>query len=147
VNDIIKDMPNIRNLIAKQKAFYDSIVSVNCPFLGESVYFKSDGFHHLLNKYPNKRRPINETYLKLMCFTHAPEIIANSMKIIEIRKEEIKIKGKLKDVISYELVDGKKRTDNIAVIVRKIGTGKLRFRSVKKISSKRYASKKAPFGA
>lgn len=140
-------MVNIYKLIGLQKAFYGSIVSVFCPLLSETIYFNSEGFHHLTNKANGKRRKLSEQYMKLQCLKHAPEIISNCSKIIEIRKEKRIIKGKEKEVISYELVDGKKRDYHIAVIVDKIGSGKHRFRSVKRISHSRYNHKKAPFGA
>lgn len=137
-------MSNIRKLIDKKKAFYDSIVSVQCPILGDAVYFRADGFKHLINKSHGKRRKIDEQYLKLMCVTHAPDIIRDCTLIVETRQVKIPIKGKQKLVTTYELIDGKKRNANVAVIVWKIGsTGKYRFRSVKKISDTRY-NKKAP---
>lgn len=135
---------NIYDLIAKQKVFYKSIVSLSCPLLNETIYFTSEGFHHLTHKSNNKRRKVNEQYMKLKCLSFAPEIIKNCTRIIETRSEEHLIKGKKKTVITHELVDGKKRSHNIAVIIEKIGTGKHKFRSVKRISSNRYNSKKAP---
>lgn len=140
-------MPDIRELIKKQKAFYQSVVSVNCQLLNNTVYFTGDGFNHLLGDNPRKRRIISEQYLKLSCLSHAPEIVKNCVRIVDIRKGERFIKHKKKTTITYELVDGKKRRDNIAVIVERIGTGKLKFRSVKKIGNNRYYNKKAPFGA
>jgi len=131
-------MPNIRDLIAKQKSFYNSIVSVQCNMLNDIVYFRSEGFHHLVNKSPLKRRKVSEQCLKLMCLTPAPEIVKDCTKIIETRNEERTIKGKKKNVITYELIDGKKRKHNIAVIVERIGAGKIKFRSVKRISKNRY---------
>jgi hypothetical protein len=132
-------MTDIRILIGKQKKYYDSIVSVYCKILNDTVYFRSEGFFHLLYKSSKKRRSVNEQYLKLMCLTHASEIVRNSTKIIETRSEVRNIKGKKKSVIAYELIDGKKRIHNVAVIIERIGTGRLKFKSVKKISNKRYS--------
>ena len=140
-------MPNIREIIKKQKAFYKSVVSVFCPLLNDTIYFTGEGFNHLLGDNPRKRRDINEQYLKLMCLSHAPTIAKNSVRIVEVRKGERFVKHKKKSTVTYELVDGKKRRDNIAVVVERIGTGKLKFRSVKKIRDNRYNNKKAPFGA
>jgi hypothetical protein len=131
-------MPDIRILIGKQKNFYDSVVSVECKMLNDNVYFRSEGFAHLIRKTPMKRRPVSEQYLKLKCLSHAPEIIRDCTKIIETRTENQRIKGKKKTVVMYELIDRKKRNYNIAVIIRRIGTGRLHFRSVKKISDNRY---------
>lgn len=131
-------MSDIRVLIGKQNSYYKSIVSAFCPLLNDTVYFTSEGFHHLLYKSSGKRRTIDEQYLKLKCLTHAPPIVQNSTRIIETRKEERMIKGKKKSVVTYELVDGQKRKHNIAVVVERIGTGKHKFRSVKRISRKRY---------
>lgn len=135
---------NIWDLIPKQKVFYKSIVSIFCPLLNETVYFTSEGFHHLTNKSNNKRRKISEQYMKLQCLSHVPEIVKNCTRIIETRSEEHIIKGKKKIVVTHELIDGKKRNYNIAVVVARIGTGKHKFRSVKRISDNRYNSKKAP---
>ena len=135
---------NIYDLITEQKIFYKSIVSLFCPLLNETIYFTSEGFHHLTHKSNNKRRKISEQYMKLKCFSHVPEIVRDCTRIIETRSEEHIIKGKKKTVITYELIDGKKRSHNIAVIIGKIGTGKHKFRSVKRISDNRYNSKKAP---
>lgn len=137
---------DIYDLIKKQKIFYKSIVSISCPLLNETVYFTSEGFHHLTHKSNNKRRKIGEQYMKLKCLSHVPEIVKNCTRIIETRSEEHIIKGKKKVVVTHELVDSKKRNYNIAVIVAKIGTGKHKFRSVKRISDNRYSynSKKAP---
>lgn len=137
-------MTDIRKLIERKKAFYCNIVSVPCPILGDNVFFMADGFNHLINKPNRKRRTIDEQYLKLMCLEHAPEIIRDSTRIIETRQERLIIKGKKKIVTTYELIDGKKRSSNIAVLIRKIGSiGKFKFMSVKRISDNRY-NKKAP---
>lgn len=137
-------MTGIIHLIGQQKRLYQSIVSVFCPILNETVYFTSEGFHHLTNKSNNKRRSINEQYLKLKCFDHAVDIVKNSSRIVETRREKHVIKGKEKSVITYELVSNNTNCKCIAVIVEKIGAGKHKFRSVKKISNHRYTNKKAP---
>lgn len=137
-------MTDIRLLIEKQKKLYKSIVSIFCPILNETVYFTAEGFHHLIHKSNNKRRPINEQYLKLKCFDYAVEVIKNSSRIIETRREQHLIKGKEKAVITYELISDDKSHNRIAVIIEKIGEGKHKFRSVKRISRKRFKNKKAP---
>lgn len=139
---------DIRKLIEKQKNNYKSIVSIYCPLLNDTIYFTSEGFYHLISKSNGKRRKVSEQYLKLKCFDHVPTIIQKCNRIIETRKEEYLIKGKKKFVTSYELIDEQKRSHHISVIINKIGMGKLKFRSVKRISNSRFArSKKAPFGA
>lgn len=57
------------------------------------------------------------------------------------------IKGKQKPVVTYELICDNKKYRSVAVIVTKIGTGKHRFRSVKRVSRRYLANKKAPKGA
>jgi len=131
-------MPNIRELIKKQKTFYQSIVSIFCPLLNETVHFTGDGFYHLLHKSSGKRRSVNEAYLKLMCLSKAHVIVKNATRSVETRKSERLVKGQQKTVVTYELVDSTKRNTHIAVVIEKIGTGKLKFRSVKRIGNKRY---------
>lgn len=139
---------DIRKLIEKQKNNYKSIVSIHCPLLNDTIYFTSEGFHHLISKSNGKRRKISEQYMKLKCFDHVPSIIKKCIRIIETRKEEHIIKGKKKSVVAYELTDEQKRRYHIVVIIERVGSGKLKFRSVKRISDSRYEkSKKAPYGA
>ena len=131
-------MKNIRILIGKQKAFYNNVVSVFCPLLNDTVYFKSEGFYHLLHKSNGKRRKIDEQFLKLMCLTYAPEIIRNGTRIIETRKDKRQIKGKMKNIVTHEIIDGKRRSHNIAIVIERIDLGKLKFRTITVLSKRKY---------
>lgn len=124
---------------------YKRIAFVYCPILNENIYFTSEGFFHMINKSPLKRRPIAEQYLKLMCLTHAADIVKNCTRIIETRNDRRIVKGKKKTVRTFELIDAKVRKYPISVIVERIGSGKLKFKSVKKMRN--YPNKKAPYGA
>lgn len=137
-------MVNIWNLKKKQKAFYQSIVSVYCPIINDTVYFTSDGFQHLLYKDNRKPRNIDEQFMKLKCLTHAPEVIKNCTLISETRKLRVKVKGKIKDVIHYELVHEVEKGKRVRVIIEKVGSsGKHKFLSTMK-DGKWPRSKKHP---
>jgi hypothetical protein len=55
-------MVDIRELINEKRAFYKSIVSLYCPILGETVYFTSEGFNHLLFESNRMPRKLSERY-------------------------------------------------------------------------------------
>ena len=122
-------MVNIWILKKKQKAFYKSIISVFCPILNDTVYFTSDGFAHLLYKDNRNPRNVAEQFMKLQCLTYAPDIIKNCILISETRKLQRKVKGKIKDVVHYELVYEIKRGRKVRVVIEKVGTGKHKFLS------------------
>ncbi|MCX6809607.1 MAG: hypothetical protein NTZ65_02575 [Candidatus Berkelbacteria bacterium] len=65
-----------------------------------------------------------------MCPNNAREVIKKCKVISETRKVQRKIKGKDKSIIQHELVYEIKKGVKIRVVVEKIGTGKLKFRSV-----------------
>ncbi len=120
---------NIRDLIKRQRKYYKSIASVNCPILQDTVYFTSEGFNHLL--YANRKpRKLSERYMKLICLNSAKKVIKKCKVISETREVQRKIKGKLKTTIHHELVHEIKKSVKIRVIVEKIGSGKLKFLSV-----------------
>ena len=123
-------MTNIWDLKQKQKAFYKSIVSVFCPILNDTVYFTSDGYHHLLYESNRTPRKIAEQFMKLHCLTHAPDVIKNCALVSETRKIQKKIDGKLRSGVHYELIHEACPGKKIRVIIEKIGTGKHRFLSV-----------------
>lgn len=123
-------MTTIHTLKKKQKAFYQSIVSVFCPILDDTIYFTSEGYNHLLYESSRKPRTISEQFMKLQCLTHAPKVIKQCAVISETRTIKRNIKGKLKEAICYELVYEVKKGEHIRVVVQKIGTGKHTFLSV-----------------
>lgn len=123
-------MSNVYKLKRQQRKFYKSVVSVFCPILDETVYFTSEGFVHLLYESNRQPRGISEQYLKLMCLTHAPDVIKNCTIITETRKIRRKLKGKWKEGVRYELVHEIVAGKKIRVIVERLGTGKHKFLSV-----------------
>lgn len=123
-------MNDIKVLRKQQETLYKNVVSVYCSILNDTVYFTSKGFNHLLYESYNRPRSINEQYMKLMCLTHAPEVIKKCTVISKTRKMQRKIKGVWKSGVHYELVYEVSKGNKIRVIVEKIGTGKYRFLSV-----------------
>lgn len=121
---------SLRTLIIEQKAFYNSIVSIFCPILNETVYFTSEGFNHLLYENYGKPRTPAEKFMKLKCLSHVPKVVKNCSRQVAIRKIRRKTKGVWKNGLHFELVHGVKTGASIRVIVEKIGTGHHRFWSV-----------------
>lgn len=121
---------NIQKIIEEQRAYYKSIVSVNCPILGETVFFTSEGFNHLLYKSNRQPRKFSERYMKLMCLKHAPEVLKKCTNVSDTRQIKKKIKGKPKLGVRHEMICEIKKGIEIRVIVEKIGTGKAKFLSV-----------------
>lgn len=123
-------MTGVHKLIKLSKTLYKRIVSVDCPILGNTVYFTSEGFNHLLYESYGHPRNINEQYMKLKCLPNAPQVIKKCTRISEIRTVKRRVKKKLKDAIHYELVHEVSPGKKIRVIIEKIGTGKYKFRSI-----------------
>lgn len=121
---------SLKTLIAEQKAFYDSIVSVFCPILNETVYFTSAGFNHLLFKNNRVPRSPAEQFMKLKCLSYVPKVIENCSKKGQIRRDRRKVKGKWKKVLRFEIVHEVTKGASIRVVVEKIGTGHYHFWSV-----------------
>lgn len=123
-------MIHILTLKEKQRVFYKSIQTVECPILDNPVYFTSEGFNHLLYNSNRTPRAINEQYMKLQCLKYVPEVIKKCEFISETRQINKTIKGKLKSVVYYELVHEVLPGKHIGVIIEKVGSGKYRFLSV-----------------
>lgn len=135
------------NLRKRRKKFYQSIVSVFCPILNETIYFTSNGFIHLI--YESNRMPRNEPeqYLKLSVLKYAPDVVKNSALISETREINGIIKGKQKKIYHYEIVHEVSPGKKIRVVIQRIGTGKFTFLSIMphdNKSKRRGRTKKAP---
>lgn len=127
-------MGDLKSLKQERKAFYDSIVSVNCPILGDTVYFTSQGFYHLTHEsnsfqHNSNMRNVNEQYMKLKLLKNAPKIIKNATKLIT-RPVSKTVKGKIKPTIQYGLVCEVEKGIKMRVIVERIGDGKHKFLSI-----------------
>lgn len=121
---------DIIKLVEEQRAYYKSIVSVYSPILEGTVYFTSIGFNHLLYEANRRPRKLSERYMKLKCLNHATTVLVKCDAISKTRQVEVKIKGKTKKVIWHELVCEIQQGVIIRVIVEKVGTGKLKFKSI-----------------
>jgi hypothetical protein len=83
---------------------------------------------------------VNEPFLKLQLLAYAPDIVRKCAKVGEIRKAKKLFKGIEKEVIHSELIHDFGKGIKVAVIVEKVGTGKLKFLSVKSLSRNRQNS-------
>lgn len=120
----------LKTLIAEQKAFYNSLVSVFCPILNETVYFTSEGFNHLMFKNSRIPRSSAEQFMKLKCLKYVPKVITNCSQKGQIRQDKRKIKGKWKKVLRFEIVHEVEKGASVRVIIERIGTGRYHFWSV-----------------
>lgn len=123
-------MEDIRHLKLKARRYYSSLVSIQCPLLGEPVFFTSEGFNHLIYRSNRKPRNINEQFMKLKCLFEAPKVIKACAVISDTRKLKRKINGVLKDVTRYELVHEIEKGIKMRVVVERIGTGRHKFLSI-----------------
>jgi hypothetical protein len=107
----------------QQKVFYMSIGKVYSPALQGYVYFRADGFHHLIYKetWNQRQRSISDQALRLNCLVYAAEVVAKSPKVSSLRTYD---KVSLIELV-YELNNGLK----IRVIVFS-KSGKYKFLSV-----------------
>lgn len=135
------DLERFEKLLEKRKEEYRRLEKIYCPCLKDYVYFNSDGFIHLRHDAMGKPRNLNEQLYKLNLFPLVIPIIKIANRIDEYRIEEVKTSrkkknSKIKKVEYWALVDlvGRKCPVKIKVILRRIGTGKITFRSVMKLT-------------
>lgn len=112
--------------LKKQIALYRSLKPCFCPAIQETVYFTSDGLHHLLY---NSRRPRNhsEKHYRAGLIPHLTDIISNAtkaeQKIIQTNPKVISI-WNLKHEVQ---VNGEKKV--VKVLLKKEGAGNVKFLS------------------
>lgn len=135
-------MTKNKSFIPNSKQFYRSIVSVYCPILKDTVYFTSNGLHHLFYKTNRLPRKFSEIYLKLTYLKYVPKALQNCEKICEVRCMEIKVKNKIKKCFQYELYYEKSPKIKLGVLIQRIGTGKYAFLSI--IPYRKKEHKKTP---
>lgn len=128
-------MSSLRAFKAERRAFYQSIVAIECPILGATVYFTSQGFDHLINEsnstqFDSKPRLATEQYMKLKHLAYVPDVIRKCTKVNAIRKVKKMVKGVEKDTTQYELVHEFTKVKSVRVIIEKVGDGKHKFLSV-----------------
>lgn len=135
-------MSDLRSLIKQQKQYYQSIVSVFCPVLGETVYFSSEGFNHLIYESNRMPRKINEQFMKLKCLNFVTDVLTDkSAKIVDTRTYDKRYNGDLKVVIHYAIACDVQKGKKIRVIVERIGNGKFHFLSIMPNSKKKHNSR------
>lgn len=144
---------SLQKLKKTQRAYYKTIVSVECPILGATVFFRNKGFFHLINEsnsthYKTIPRDPNEQYLKLKCLVHVEAVIKNATKIHETRIVKRKDdKGSWKKTTQYALVHQVSKTEKIRVIIEKVGQGAAiehQFLSIMPHGKKNHGTKKHP---
>ena len=110
--------------IEKQIKFYKSIKPCFCPALKETVYFASEGLHHLLYKRRRPRKQIEQHY-RVSLLPHVVSVITNATKAIKSISEF--------NITTWSLEHKIKKTFKkyvIKVILKKDGEGRLSFLSV-----------------
>ena len=117
---------NLKQLIADNKIYYESIGRVWCKMLNSHVNFTSEGRLHLIYKGNRKKRNVSEQKYKLRLFPLVVPALKNSQNI-----EDWRFVG-ADDVQFYALtcVVGQKRPINIRVIVKRTGDGQFNYHSV-----------------
>jgi hypothetical protein len=118
-----------------QLVFYENLKRnpVYCPVIGDSVFFNSGGWQHLLYKPNRKNRTVDEQYLKLSCLIHVPDVIKDCKGIAAEKITKEKVKEKVKEIREVALVSENKQKEKIKVIIQKVGSGKYTFRSVMRV--------------
>lgn len=116
---------NQKKFILEAKEAYFKIGFVSCPaFGGEKVYFKKDGWNHLLRK-GRFFRDTEEQRKRLRLLRYAEYILVRTDKISEYKENNIDgYPAYFWSVIRY--VDNMR----IRVVIRKLGNGKKHFFSI-----------------
>ncbi len=120
---------SLQKLKKTQRAYYKTIVSVECPILGVTVLFRNKGFFHLINEsnsthFKTIPREPNEQFMKLKYLPHAEAVIKNAIRIHETRIVKTKdSKGVWKKTTQYALVHQVSKTEKVRVIIEKVGQG------------------------
>lgn len=133
-----RQIEHCRLLTISTKTNYDAIGSVYCPILKEAVFFNSSGFHHLNYNSDGSARSVSERIYKMTLFPLVIPVIKNAIAIDDERDISVRTSRKkgslLKKAKTHAIAAlvGKKKPVEIRVILMRIGTGKLTFRSVMK---------------
>jgi hypothetical protein len=122
---IMRDMDETEIESHKQdaKIFYDNLGSMYCPIVGEYVVFGSVGYRHLFYK-SRRQRLISEQLIRLVYLRYAPEVIAESTYIHEVRRSPT---GR---VMTYALAHKTRSGVVVRVILQRINQDVLVFLSV-----------------
>lgn len=128
-------------LITNTKDYYDKIGTIFCPCLKKYVTFNAKGFHHLLYEPIGTPRDIKERIHKLILFLLAVPVIKNATKIDEKRtgivpNRKKSAPPKKADYTALVAMVGKNKNVKVKVkvILLKVGTGKLIFWSIMRLT-------------
>ncbi len=118
-----------QDLLREKRTWYKAVGKSFCPILNEDIIFNSKGFNHLLNDGTGQPRSIKERMYRIGLLPLLIPVIKNASKISTYKKEYSK--SLKKDVEYWKLSEivGKQTTE-VAVILRKIGTGNITFYSI-----------------
>lgn len=113
------DYFNLKQRILK---LYKDIRFIKCEALGGiDIYFTPPGFRHLIYS-GKKRRMIQDQIRRLLLFPHALTVLkSNKAVVASIRNQGKVVYWSVEDTVGFVL---------LAVIVRKIDTGKIHYYSV-----------------
>lgn len=131
------EIENFDEVRLKGETFYETIDSVNCPYLKGKVHFNASGLEHLKFKRIRKARPRQDQYMRLKLLHLAPEVLKMSHTLQGIWEtkqfERIRVHSRtesiLKEVTFYEFVAVLEKV-RVKVIVKRIENGSPVFWSI-----------------
>ena len=136
-------MPDrFQKLLQERREYYSTWVPVYCSALQEYVFFNAMGFRHLRFKVDGTPRNPKEQMYKLGLLPLVRPTVHNATNIDQYERRLAPFGSKmkngqkiLKEIEYWAIVSivGKQKS-KIKVILRKIGTGKVHFCSVMKLS-------------
>jgi len=119
-------------LLKEKKVWYKAVNKVHCPILNEDVLFTSKGFYHLMYDGLGHPRTQKDRMYRLGLLPLVIPVLKCATGIFKYTNPTYSKKLN-KDIEYWELKEivGKQNT-MITVVLRRIGTGNIHFRSVRK---------------
>jgi len=127
-----------------QRARYDTHPSTHCPALRADVIFNAKGFHHLQSHTDGKMRTVKEQLHKINLLPFVVQIIKTAShvehrnRMAPAARKKVDGKKVIKNV-DYWSITGTPETssEQIKIILRKVGNGQLHFWSVMKLKKRK----------
>lgn len=133
------DMP-LGELIKLRRAKYELTKNIYCSFMKEVVYFNKDGFYHATHDGRGHIRGKLDSRMRLNLLPDINHVIENSHTFGDpprvIPKNDIDNKTG-KEIVFYKLEYKFNSRKTVAVILRRIGNGRLHYFSVMYVKQNR----------
>jgi hypothetical protein len=131
-------------LKAQTKALYGAVISVFCPYFNEAVIFSSEGFHHLQYDSSGSERTKKAQIRRYKAFPLAPFVLSQAGTVQQYRTD-IRAMKHIRDWCFVALVTSTPgHFIELKIIVRKIGSGRLKFCSVMPFKAPNYLGSADP---